>query len=400
MVTQCTACLVWFRVTREQLHAAHGLVRCSACNTVFNALASLRHEMPEGGVPAGGTPAASERTGDDSSASMPAGSETPESDDAQDVEQADDGPRDAMGGAGPPGDEAPAADDSAPAPAEAYLGIPGNAPEPERMLEPEPEQAAGFEPASGPETDPSDMPDAPTPGNISELEFYLASALEDEYIGPLPDYTRVQVKNVEPGTSSPFPDAEPEGRGNGVEPEPGADGGFADQALDDGGAEIDATPAFAVARGNRWSRRAWGLVLVVAALALAGQIVYAQRDELGRIFGLPRSEPVLHRYAISGATLDAAEQQGALVLKGTLVNQGARAQRLPLIRVTLTDRYGDTVGARILSPRQYGAGRKSLLHAHQHFMFHVKLADPGSSAVGFSLVLCKHHGHSILCQDS
>jgi len=232
---------------------------------------------------------------------------------------------------------------------------------------------------------------------LEELDLYMASALGEESIEQPGSEAQDEATGLE-SSDWPPPPIDDEWEAGVSDTEQEADEAFAQQsAVEEGGASES---VLALERGRPRQRRLWGLVVGLASLALAAQIVYAQRDSLGRMFGLPRSEPMLHQYAISGATLNAARQPGALVLKGALVNQGSRSQPFPLIRVTLTNRYGDTVGARILSPRQYGAGQKTLLQAHQHFMFHVKLADPGSSAVGFSLVLCKHRGHSILCQDS
>ena len=42
MLTQCPHCLTLFRVGPEHLRAAEGIVRCSRCNQVFNALESLQ----------------------------------------------------------------------------------------------------------------------------------------------------------------------------------------------------------------------------------------------------------------------------------------------------------------------------------------------------------------------
>ncbi len=45
MYTRCSECETLFRVTRAQLNAARGQVRCGHCGTVFDALASLREEF-------------------------------------------------------------------------------------------------------------------------------------------------------------------------------------------------------------------------------------------------------------------------------------------------------------------------------------------------------------------
>ncbi|HYW77829.1 MAG TPA: zinc-ribbon and DUF3426 domain-containing protein [Gammaproteobacteria bacterium] len=392
MVTQCTACLIWFKVTREQLHAAHGLVRCSACNTVFNALATLRHDMPEGAVLGGSTSAVREETASDSG--MPSARESGASEiDGNEEPEPGEQPEEQDRESGRSGDDWQEPGDGGLQRIEPYLGMPPDesALESERRsgLEVEPEQSL-------PEEFDSRVS---TREEFNELDLYMASALDEEDLQEVVSGARDETESPEFDEGPPPAQEEPiDAGGDHLEPETREE--FARQDLDGETHDNETPPGFALERGKRWQRRIWGLVLGLAALALAGQIVYAQRDALGRMFGLPRSEPMLNQYAITGATLDAARQPGALVLKGVLVNHGSRGQPMPLIRVTLTDRYGDTVGARILSPGQYGAGGKSLLQAHQRFMFHVKLADPGSSAVGFSLVLCKHHGHSILCQDS
>ncbi|MDH0690491.1 zinc-ribbon domain-containing protein, partial [Stutzerimonas stutzeri] len=40
-ITQCPNCSTRFRISRSQLRAAHGAVRCGACLEVFNAVHHL-----------------------------------------------------------------------------------------------------------------------------------------------------------------------------------------------------------------------------------------------------------------------------------------------------------------------------------------------------------------------
>ncbi|MGA7965114.1 MAG: DUF3426 domain-containing protein [Gammaproteobacteria bacterium] len=284
MVTQCTACQVWFKVTREQLHAAHGLVRCSACGTVFNALATLRHGRPD-----------TDFSPDDVS---------------------------------PPADE------------------------------------AGDE-----------VPAEPPPVGV---------ASETQEPRPRFDDFRSEVFEVEGESGTPL--SEP-----------------AEKSTVD--AEIPSLPESLQNPSPhrlRIQSRLWFTVLALALAALAGQIVYARRTSLAGLLGVTGGQAIaLDRYTIADATLDGAPREpGVLVLSGKLLNRADRTQPLPLLRVTLTDRYGDVIGARMLTPRLYGAGTNAALKAHRRFMFHVKLADPGSSAVGFSLVLCKHYDRSLWCQGS
>lgn len=285
MVTQCTACQVWFKVTREQLHAAHGLVRCSACGTVFNALATLRHGRPDADF------------SPPDEASFPA-------DEA--------------------GDEVPEEPPSIGEVCETHEARPRFDDFRSEVLEVEAESGASLSEPAGEST-----PDAEIPSLPESLQ------------NPSPQHHHIQ-------------------------------------------------------------RRLWIMVLALALAALAGQIVYARRASLAGLLGITAGQAItLDRYTISDATLDGSPRQpGVLVLSGKLLNRADRAQPLPLLRVTLTDRYGEGIGARTLTPRLYGAGTNAALGAHRHFMFHVKLADPGSSAVGFSLVLCKHYDRSLWCQGS
>jgi predicted Zn finger-like uncharacterized protein len=52
MYTHCPECSTYFRITAEQLRAAQGKVRCSNCDTVFNALENLEETLPAGQVTA------------------------------------------------------------------------------------------------------------------------------------------------------------------------------------------------------------------------------------------------------------------------------------------------------------------------------------------------------------
>lgn len=263
MVTQCTMCRTWFRVSHEQLHAAHGLVRCSECGTVFNALATLRDRIP-----------------------------------AQEQ----------------PPEEARAPRDDVPPP---------------------------------PPAEPVQVADA-------------AAAYASEGEDPLP---------------------------------------------------LLGEPVMPVHR-RRWP---WMLAVAAGVLVLAAQLVNAGRRSLAgvpvigpavvagyRVLGQKVSPAVtLARYRIAAASLDATPgQSGALTLRGLLHNAAAYPQPLPLIAVTLTDRYGDVVASRVLAPTEYGAGNVNALAANRSLPFHVKLADPGARAVGFSLTLCKRRAGSILCQTS
>lgn len=313
MVTQCTACQVWFKVTRDQLHAAHGLVRCSACDTVFNALATLRHGRPEAVAGSAGVPASA------------------------DIVMA----------------ETSAAASEAVSPPAADTKITGAAASESSKLQPNPDE----------ELPASDVP----PGYRSGFDSFKTATdeAEEQSFAPLT-----------------VPDAEV-------------------SADEDVPLSLQSR-ASSSHHGRFTYRWPWIVALALALLALIGQLVYAQRVSIAGLLGIATGRSIaLDRYTITGASLDGAPRQpGVLVLSGKLLNRADHAQPLPLLRVTLTDRYGEPVGARTLTPGQYGARANGALNAHRRLMFHVKFADPGPSAVGFVLVLCKHRDRSLWCQGS
>ncbi len=278
MVTQCTVCRLWFRISREELRAAHGLARCGQCKTVFNALATLRHE--------------------------------------------------------PPADH------------------------------PQPGEAAADE---GRE---EDDPPGISGGNGTKVCSLMP----------------------------------PVGLASG------------------GGGGLDLVPAHEpaqIGKSTPWVRRVtgglWSVAAVVAFAAVLLQLAYAYRWQLVR---LPLAGPivatlyravgvsmaprlVLARYRLSHAELiDAAGYRGGLELTASLENEMRFAQALPLIALRLTGRRGQVVGSRLLTPRDYGARAHATLPGGSRFRVNVKLADPGPSAVGFNLTLCKHRGGWIYCEPS
>lgn len=251
MVTQCPICRQWFGIAHEQLEAAHGLVRCGECDTVFNALATLRESLPA-------AEEASEASG-----------------------------------------------------------------------EPEPEPAE----------DPA-----------------LAAEFDEDEELPL----------------------------------------------------LRERPA-APRRELRWL---WAAALVIAVLVLAAQLVHANRYAIARMpvagralaavyrtFGAPlRARLFLREYAIADASLTGVRRRpGALSLRGRLVNHAAFPQRLPLLRLSLRNRSGETVAERLLLPSDYEGARISTLAAGRGFHFRVLLADPGAATTGFSLVLCKRRARHVVC---
>ena len=139
-------------------------------------------------------------------------------------------------------------------------------------------------------------------------------------------------------------------------------------------------------------------------LALAAQWVHLERDSLAAhpVWG----ELVQQVYARSGQTLYPAWDLGAYRVLGSEAIAGraapdaleivARLQvtgpapvGLPLLRVTVRDRWGNTVGERLVEPAAYAPERVGSLVAPGSVLpVTVSLRDPGTEAHGYEIDLC------------
>ena len=157
------------------------------------------------------------------------------------------------------------------------------------------------------------------------------------------------------------------------------------------------------------SPRRWPVALGAALLALllGAQAVHHWRDELSRspafgplllqgysVMGLEPPAPVdLSAFELRqlGAASEPS-QAGRIKVRASIVNRAPFAQPYPLLRLTLQDRFGSTIGARDLAPVEYLPGGEEsasgLLGASQRADAEVVFVDPGRDAVGFELDVC------------
>ena len=151
---------------------------------------------------------------------------------------------------------------------------------------------------------------------------------------------------------------------------------------------------------------AWIFGIAGAALALIAQIVNHNRESLAasatfnrpltavyRALGVtlkPRWD--LHAYDVRqlGASVDPANA-GEITVRASIKNAGPQPLPLPLLRVTLQDRFGTPLAARDVQPQFYVPGAVPaavLLGAGQRIDAEMAFLDPGASAVGFELDAC------------
>jgi predicted Zn finger-like uncharacterized protein len=155
-------------------------------------------------------------------------------------------------------------------------------------------------------------------------------------------------------------------------------------------------------------RPAWQPIAAAVALVLLFviQVVHHNRQSLALSPSFGRTASTV--YGWFGVTLVprwdltaysvkqlGAEAEGGdgnrLRVRLSLQNESARVQPLPLLRLTLQDRYGNAVATRDLEPAEYlpkRAAEQRLLEPDQRIDAELHVIDPGKAAIGFEIDAC------------
>jgi hypothetical protein len=86
-----------------------------------------------------------------------------------------------------------------------------------------------------------------------------------------------------------------------------------------------------------------------------------------------------------------AQASGELTVRASVRNDAAQAQPLPLLRVTLLDRFGKRLASRDVPPRAYLVGTPAAgasLPPGERVDAEMAFVDPGRNAVGFEIDAC------------
>jgi len=153
------------------------------------------------------------------------------------------------------------------------------------------------------------------------------------------------------------------------------------------------------------SRPAWQYISAISVLSLALllQVLHHNRHSLVLSPSLGRAVSTV--YGWFGVTLTprwdltaysvmqrGVEPDGSrLRVRLSVQNDSDRVQPLPLVRLTLKDRYGNAVATRDLAPVEYLPPRASgqrLLEPDQRIDAELHVMDPGQAAVGFEIDAC------------
>jgi predicted Zn finger-like uncharacterized protein len=349
--TQCPDCATVFRVTAEALRVAQGDVRCGVCSTSFNALENLSEQAFE---------------------AAPADT-VPSPDDSMTVE------------------ELPGAEDiELSAPVE-LAAVPDAPPEPEpappedEAASPEPQDAA----ADIDSTDEHPVLVLDESEELAPAESIVLETVEPERVPAPATVPRILIPE-EMRRRLAEEAAAREEAARLFEPEEPDDEDLADR---------------------RWP---WVAGIAALALLLLVQVVHARRNDLVRspslgpalaslydVLGLSVLAPTdLAAYELRqwGAASDPREAN-RLMLRASVVNRASYSQPLPLLRLTLQDRFGGTLGQRDIGPADYlpGSGTQTLLEPGQRADALIRIVDPGVEAVGFELDVCLPADGGVRC---
>ncbi|MEQ1803410.1 MAG: DUF3426 domain-containing protein [Gammaproteobacteria bacterium] len=243
---------------------------------------------------------------------------------------------------------------------------------------------------------------APEPVYVISEDLGPAPADQPPEDLPLPDLTWDEPAAGDTRAPAPLPaDFAPELAGT-PEPEPA----------------LMARPATSVAdRPFIWeppapppadSGRHWGYTAgtALAALLLVTQVLHQQREELATNPTL--TEPLQRTYAALGLPLWPAwdlrsyelrsseavadrSSTGALDILGRIAVVGNEPVGLPLVRVTLRDRFGEPLGSRVFEPAEYlgrSARPREPVKPGTLIPVEISLKDPGRDAQGFDVDVC------------
>ena len=138
---------------------------------------------------------------------------------------------------------------------------------------------------------------------------------------------------------------------------------------------------------------------------LLGQFLHASRDSLAtyglfnqtlgpvyRMFG----EPVTPTWNIKGWQFEATsgstnETDSLLTVSSRIANRSAEALPYPLVHISLTDRYEEIMGSKVLEPDEYLAGSADPsrpVAPGDSFTAVISIASPAEEATGFKLNVC------------
>jgi predicted Zn finger-like uncharacterized protein len=145
--------------------------------------------------------------------------------------------------------------------------------------------------------------------------------------------------------------------------------------------------------------------VVVLGLLLIGQIVHQSRQSLatygafnqtiGSIYRV-LGKPVTPGWDIRGWRFEATngnvdEEKDLLTIYSRIANKASQALPYPLVHISLTDRWEEVIGSRMLEPNEYLAGDldpRKPVPPGENFTAVITIESPSADATGFRLTAC------------
>jgi len=441
MFTVCPKCALTLAVTAADLRVAQGYVRCGRCSSVFNALARLTEERQAGAAaeplallpdtaapeaPASDTSAIAAAQAARESRAPPATKSGAESTAATAEESLEFNPAttdvNSVFVQPPPDPQWTAATGSFRALVAANQETPAAELLPDSQVDVEIDAAflaAMLRTESQPPAAPQGQATLAVPPGAADAARPAARGVP--VMAPLPKNPRHHEPHARPPVAAalapaartPNPPAVPADRPAAPVPQdPESPTEEEQEALG------EEPPMSVLASARSYLRaHAWPLAAALAGLVLVAQVINHSRDELAASARFNR--PLTSLYAALGIKLyprwdlraydvrqlgaSAADAgAGVITVRATIKNESPESQPLPLLRVTLQDRFGNRIAARDVQPRAYLAGAippSSFLSAGQRIDAEIGFADPGTDAVGFEIDACLPARGGIACAN-
>ncbi len=394
MFTVCPKCALTLVVTAADLRVAQGYVRCGRCLSVFNALARLSEERPGAAAAPQPEPAAAGLP-EQAESPQPSAPEQPEPQQPSAPEQAE--PQQ-------PSPLASALEETG----EIEIELDAS------MLEIS-EQTAAAEPQD--QTEPDAEPHPPDPGATIQEE---QPASEEAAAAPTPEASApaddAAARESTAASEEPPAPAPPGPAAAAESAESAAAAAAADAQQHTNTPPEPSEGGFELETRRPRAALAWRLGAGALAIALALQIVNHYRDALA---GYPAlSGPLTTVYSALGVKIAprwnvhaydvrqlgasvAGAAAGEIVVRASVKNSASSAQPLPLLRVTLQDRFGNRIAARDVPPSAYlpsSVAPGALLAAGSRVDATMVFVDPGPQAVGFEIDAClRQRGGQVAC---
>jgi hypothetical protein len=155
--------------------------------------------------------------------------------------------------------------------------------------------------------------------------------------------------------------------------------------------------------------------VLVLTLILAVQVVHANRESLAtwsmfdrtvgsvyRLFGervIPDWDIRDWQFESTSGSTDEMDQ--VLTISSRITNKSGKSLPYPLLHLSLTDRWEEIIGSKVLEPAEYLTGESEAagrVPAGRHFTAVVRVESPSADATGFKLNVCyREAGNRVRC---